>query len=105
MRTAHGAEPGTGLRVILGEGLLMTLGGAALGVLLALGIGRAFSGLLYQVSPAHPGAFTLAPVVLVATALLAWWLPARRAAKGESRLAVHGKLREEFRSGAERIPR
>ena len=81
IRTALGAEPGTVLRMILREGLLMTLGGAALGFLLALGIGRLFSGMLYHVSPLDPVAFTLAPAMLVATALLASWLPARRAAK------------------------
>jgi predicted permease len=81
IRTALGARPATVLRMILREGLTMTLGGAALGFLLALGIGRALSGMLYQVSPMDPVAFTLAPTVLVATALLACWLPARRAAK------------------------
>ena len=51
----------------------------ALGVLLALGIGRAFSSMLYQVSPVDPVAFALAAAVLVGTALFACWLPARRA--------------------------
>jgi hypothetical protein len=81
IRTALGARPATVLRMILREGLTMTLGGAALGFLLALGIGRALSSMLYQVSPMDPVAFTLALTVLVGTALLACWLPARRAAK------------------------
>jgi predicted permease len=81
IRRALGAEPGEVLRMILREGLVMTLGGAALGFLLALGIGRAFSGMLYQVSPVDPVALTLAPAMLVATALVACWFPARRAAK------------------------
>jgi putative ABC transport system permease protein len=51
----------------------------ALGLLLAFGIGRAFAGMLYEVSPADPVAFTVAPVVFVVTALFACWLPARRA--------------------------
>jgi len=88
IRTALGAAPGTVLRMILREGLLMTLGGAALGLLLALGIGRAFSGMLYQVSPVDPMAFTLAPALLVATALFACWLPARRAAKVDPMVAL-----------------
>jgi predicted permease len=91
IRTALGAEPGTVLRMILREGLLMTLGGAALGFLLALGIGRAFSGMLYHVSPLDPVAFTLAPAVLVATALLASWLPARRAAKVDPMVALRNE--------------
>jgi len=91
IRTALGAEPGTVLRMILREGLLMTLGGAALGFLLALGIGRVLSGMLYQVSPVDPVAFTLAPAMLVATALLACWLPARRAAKVDPMVALRNE--------------
>jgi ABC-type antimicrobial peptide transport system permease subunit len=91
IRTALGAEPGTVLRMILGEGLLMTLGGAAPGMLLAVGIGRVFNGVLYQVSPMDPVAFTLAPAMLVATALLACWLPARRAAKVDPIVALRNE--------------
>jgi predicted permease len=91
IRRALGAESGAVLRMILREGLLMTLGGAALGFLLALGIGRAFSGMLYQVSPVDPVAFTLAPAMLVATALFACWLPARRAAKVDPMVALRNE--------------
>jgi putative ABC transport system permease protein len=88
IRTALGAKPGAVLRMILREGLVMTLGGAAPGMLLALGLGRLFRGVLYQVSPADPLAFSLAPAMLVATALLACWLPARRAAKVDPIVAL-----------------
>jgi predicted permease len=88
IRTALGAEPGTVLRTILREGLLMTLEGAGLGFLLALGLGRVFSSLLYQVSPTDPVTFTLAPAVLVASALLACWLPARRAMRVDPIVAL-----------------
>jgi putative ABC transport system permease protein len=91
IRTALGAEPGAVLRMILREGLVMTLGGAAPGMLLALGIGRLFRGVLYQVSPADPVAFTLAPVVLVGVALMACWLPARRAAKLDPLVALRNE--------------
>lgn len=60
-------------------------------ITLALGIGRAFSGMLYQVSPVDPVAFTLAPAMLVATALFACWLPARRAAKVDPMLALRNE--------------
>jgi predicted permease len=88
IRMALGAEPGGVLRMVLREGLVMTVAGTALGFLLALGIGRAFSGMLYQVSPVDPIAFTLAPAVLVTTALFACWLPARRAAKVDPMVAL-----------------
>jgi len=65
---------------------------------LLLGIGantaifsRAISGMLYQVSPVDPVAFTLAPAVLVATALFACFLPARRAAKVDPMVALRNE--------------
>ena len=79
IRVALGATGAEVLRMILREGLVMMCRGAALGVLLALGIGRAFSSMLYQVSPVDPVAFALAAAVLVGPALFACWLPARRA--------------------------
>ena len=88
IRTALGARPATVLRMILREGLVMTLGGAVPGMLLALGLGRVFSGVLYQVSPADPVAFTLAPIGLVVVALVACWVPARRAAKLDPLVAL-----------------
>jgi ABC-type antimicrobial peptide transport system permease subunit len=91
IRMALGAKPGQVVWTILRQGLIMTLGGVALGFLLALGIGRVFNGMLFQVSPVDPVAFTLAPAVLVATALLACWLPARRAAKVDPMLALRNE--------------
>ena len=88
IRRALGAEPGEVLRMILREGLIMTFGGALLGFLLALGFGRVFSSMLYQVSPLDPIAFTLAPAVLIATALFACWLPARRAMRVDPIVAL-----------------
>ena len=84
-------ERGGVLRMILREGLVMTLAGAALGFLFALSTARLFSGVLYQVSPAAPVAFTLAPVVLVGVALVACWLPARRAAKVDPIVALRNE--------------
>jgi ABC-type antimicrobial peptide transport system permease subunit len=91
IRMALGAQPGKVVRMILREGLVMTLSGVALGFLLALGIGRALGSMLYQVSPVDPVAFTLAPCVLIATALLACWLPARRATKVDPNVALRAE--------------
>ncbi|HTL66228.1 MAG TPA: ADOP family duplicated permease [Lacunisphaera sp.] len=81
IRMALGAQPGRVQAMILREGLAMTLTGAVLGLLLALGLGRICAGLLYEVSPMDPLAFAVAPAVLLATALLACWVPARKATK------------------------
>ena len=56
--------------------------GAFLGVLLAAGTGKLISGMRYGVGALDPLAFTIAPAVLAAAALLATWLPARRATHG-----------------------
>jgi predicted permease len=80
IRMALGANPGAVLRLIMGEGSIMLLSGIALGLLLAAATGRILSGILYEVSALDPIAFTAAPVLLAAAALIATWLPARRAA-------------------------
>ncbi len=81
IRMALGAQPGMVLRLILREGSVMLLSGIALGLLLAAAAGKIVSGILYQVSALDPIAFTAAPMLLAAAALVATWLPARRAAR------------------------
>jgi ABC-type antimicrobial peptide transport system permease subunit len=88
IRMALGSERGGVLRLILRQGLVMALAGAALGFLFALGAARLFSGVLFQVSPLDPFAFTIAPAVILATALLASYLPARRASKVDPMVAL-----------------
>jgi predicted permease len=80
IRMALGAKPAAILRLIMGEGLIMLLGGIALGLLLAVATGKILSGILYEVGALDPVAFTAAPILLAAAALVATWLPARRAA-------------------------
>jgi ABC-type antimicrobial peptide transport system permease subunit len=79
IRIALGATAADVARLLLGEGARTTLVGLALGVLLAAGIGKLASGLLYQVSPFDPVVLTLASLVLTAAALTACYVPARRA--------------------------
>ena len=81
IRMALGAQPGMVLRLILREGLVMLLSGIALGLLLAAAAGKILSGILYQVSALDLIAFTAAPMLLAAAALVATWLPAHRAAR------------------------
>jgi ABC-type antimicrobial peptide transport system permease subunit len=68
-------------RLIVREGARSTIAGLAAGVLIAAGIGKLSSSLLYQVSPIDPLVLTIAAVVLTTAATLASYLPARRATK------------------------
>ena len=81
IRMALGARRETVQWMILREGVVMLASGVALGLLLAAGTGKLISGMLYSVGALDPLAFTIAPVVLAAAALLATWLPARRATR------------------------
>ena len=79
IRMALGAQRGMVQRMILREGAVMLGSGVLLGLLLAAATGKLISGLLYNVDAMDPLSFTLAPLVLAMAALLATWLPARRA--------------------------
>jgi predicted permease len=79
IRMALGAQPGMVLRMIMREGSIMLLSGIAIGLALAVATAKILSGILYQVGALDPVAFTVAPLLLAAAALIATWLPARRA--------------------------
>jgi putative ABC transport system permease protein len=79
IRTAIGASPAHILRLIVGDGLRLSLLGAALGIAAALPATRLLSSLLYGVGRYDPLTFLAMPACLVAAAALAAWLPARRA--------------------------
>lgn len=81
IRMALGATAPSVLRLVLREGLILIVAGLGIGILLAAAAGRLLSGLLYGVSPLDTLVFGVAPVFLMATALLACYFPARRAAR------------------------
>lgn len=81
IRMALGAEGKTVQWMILREGIAMVVAGLALGLLLAFGTGKIVSSILFQVGSTDPFAFTIAPLVLMIAALLATWVPARRATR------------------------
>jgi ABC-type antimicrobial peptide transport system permease subunit len=81
IRMALGAQAGAVLRMIMREGFIMLITGVGMGLVLAMVTARILSGILYEVGPLDPLAFTVAPLVLVAAALVATWLPARRATR------------------------
>src|SRR5216110_491660 len=79
IRMALGAQAGAVLKMIMREGSIMLVSGIAIGLLLAIATARILSGILYGVGALDPVAFTVAPLVMTAAALIATWLPARRA--------------------------
>jgi ABC-type antimicrobial peptide transport system permease subunit len=80
IRIALGAAPSTVVRMVLVDGLRLALVGIALGTVGALATSRLLSGLLFGVGASDPSTFVAIALLLVAVALLACWLPARRAA-------------------------
>jgi hypothetical protein len=91
IRMALGAQRGMVQRMILREGAVMLGSGVLLGLFLAAATGRLISGLLYNVGSLDPLSFTLAPLVLAAAALLATWLPARRATQISPMVALRAE--------------
>jgi putative ABC transport system permease protein len=91
VRVALGAEPGRILTLVLGGGMRIVLVGALAGMGGALALTSLLKSLLFGVEPHDTATFATVPVVLIAIALLAAYLPARRA----SRLAPMEALRAE----------
>jgi putative ABC transport system permease protein len=80
IRMALGAQRSNILWMVLGQGLLLTLLGLGIGVAGALALTRMLKSLLFEVPPTDPVTFAGVALVLVAAALVATLLPARRAA-------------------------
>jgi ABC-type antimicrobial peptide transport system permease subunit len=80
VRLALGAAPRDVLAMVLAKGMKLVLLGAAGGLIASLALARLISSLLFGVSPADPLTFACVAALLVAVALLACYIPARRAA-------------------------
>jgi ABC-type antimicrobial peptide transport system permease subunit len=79
IRVALGAGPRDILKLVVGQGMRLTLAGVAAGVLVSLALTRLLASLLLGVHAIDMTVFTAAALVLVAAAFLACYLPARRA--------------------------
>jgi len=88
VRMAIGARSEDVLKLVLGQALRLTLLGVGIGIVTALALTRLLSSMLYGVRPLDPLAFGVAALVLTAAALLATYLPARRAAKIDPMVAL-----------------
>jgi putative ABC transport system permease protein len=76
------------LKLILGQGIMLTLAGLAVGLIAALGLTRVLVSLLYGVVPSDPVTLIIVPLVLVAISLLACYVPARRAMRVDPMVAL-----------------
>ncbi|HMY75158.1 MAG TPA: FtsX-like permease family protein, partial [Blastocatellia bacterium] len=88
VRLALGAGKGDVLRLVLRQGLLPALIGAAIGLAGAWALTRLMSGLLFEISATDPLTFACVALLLLSVALLACYLPAKRAAKVDPMVAL-----------------
>jgi len=91
IRLALGARRGDVLRMIVRQGMRLTALGVATGLLLAAGATRLLAGLLFGVSPLDGLTYVAVASVFVAVALVASWLPARRAAGANPAVVLRGE--------------
>ena len=88
IRMALGAERSDVLKLVVGQGMLLTLSGLAAGLPAALGLARLLKSLLYGVEPNDVPTFVLGALALWSVALLASYIPARRAIKVDPMVAL-----------------
>ncbi len=81
VRMALGAEARAVLRLVVGQGLRLTVAGVVAGLVISAAVTRVLKTMLYQIDPLDPGTFAAVALLLAAVALAASYVPARRATK------------------------
>jgi ABC-type antimicrobial peptide transport system permease subunit len=77
--------------MLLVEGMRLALVGVGIGVASALGLSRLLASVLFGVTPHDPFTFAAVPALLVAVALIAVWMPARRATRVDPLVALRAE--------------
>jgi ABC-type antimicrobial peptide transport system permease subunit len=88
IRMALGARTSDVLRLIVGRGMMLALIGIAVGLIAALALTRVMEGILFGVSATDSATFAVIALLLAAVALLACFIPARRATKVDPLVAL-----------------
>jgi predicted permease len=88
IRIALGARPGAVLRMVLRQGLILTLLGVGIGLAASLCATRLLASQLYDTTPTDPVTFVAVPIMLMTVALLACLVPARRATNVDPLTAI-----------------
>ena len=91
IRLALGAQGGDVRRLVVGQGVRLTLAGVAIGLIGAIAVGRGLQGMLFGVTVTHLPTLLGVSVILIAVAVTASWIPARRAAKTDLLGALRGE--------------
>jgi putative ABC transport system permease protein len=88
VRMALGAQPRSVLRLVIGQGMALVSVGVVIGVGAAWALTRLMSTMLFETPAADPATFAAIASLLAAVALMACWIPARRAAKVDPIIAI-----------------